>query len=95
LGEMRYGKKETHPGGGLILFAPPDRSRGTQEAALFADDDDLLSAAGREVPLDVHSALVERAVEKLTERCLPEHFYESLVNETFRSYTASRSYGSH
>jgi len=83
LGETRYGKKETHPGGGLILFAPPDHSRRAQEPDLFADDDDLLSAAGREVPLDVHSALVERAVEQLAERCLPEHFYEPLKTAAY------------
>lgn len=78
LGELRSGKKETHPGGGLIFFATSGRSERTREQDLFADDEDLLSAAGREVPLDVHSALVERAVEKLAERCLPEDFYEPL-----------------
>ncbi len=83
LGEVRYGKKEAHPGGGLILFEPPDRSRRMQEQDLFADDDDLLSAAGREVPLDVHSALVERAVEQLANRCLPEHFYEPLKTAAY------------
>ncbi|HSH26820.1 MAG TPA: hypothetical protein VK972_03470, partial [Wenzhouxiangella sp.] len=83
LGELRYEKKETHPGGGVVLFAPPDRSRRTQEQDLFADDDDLLSAAGREVPLDVHSALVERAVEQLAKRCLPEHFYEPLKTAAY------------
>ncbi|MDN5861968.1 MAG: type I-U CRISPR-associated helicase/endonuclease Cas3, partial [Salinisphaera sp.] len=78
LGKVRYGKKEKHPGGGLILFGPSIRPSQTREPDLFADDDDLLSVAGRAVPLNVHSALVERAVEKLAKRCLPESFHEPL-----------------
>lgn len=78
----RHGKKEQHPAGGLVLFAKPEQTAG-REQDLFADDDDLLSAAGREVPLDVHSALVERATAQLAERCLPEGFHKPLKSAAY------------
>lgn len=83
LERVRYGRKEKHPSGGLVLFAPAERSSRRQEQDLFADDDDLLSAVGREVPLDVHSALVERAVGRLVERCLPDVFHEPLKTAAY------------
>ncbi len=81
--ETRAGKKEQHPAGGLILFASMDRKWNTVEQDLFADDDDLLSAIGREVPLSVHSALVERAVEQLAGRCLPVEFHQPLTTAAY------------
>ncbi|HSH29655.1 MAG TPA: type I-U CRISPR-associated helicase/endonuclease Cas3 [Thiohalobacter sp.] len=79
---VRDGKTEQHPAGGLVLFAKPAEGA-YQEQDLFADDDDLLSAAGREVPLEVHSALVERATAQLAERCLPEAFHEPLRSAAY------------
>lgn len=78
LGKARHGRKEKHAGGGLVLFAPAEHISRQHEQDLFADDDDLLSAIGREVPLDVHSTMVERAVSRLAERCLPDDFHEPL-----------------
>ena len=40
------------------------------EDELFADDDDLTSASGREVSLSTHSVSVEKAVAKLANLCL-------------------------
>ena len=73
----RHGRVEEHPDGGLVLFA-----RGGQpdaEPDLFADDDDLLSAAGREVPLAEHTESVRRAVVKMATRCLDETLRNSLA----------------
>lgn len=72
LARTRDGKAEQHPAGGLVLFERQRDRQAAQEQDLFADDDDLLSAVGQEVTLGVHSALVERAVSQLAERCLPE-----------------------
>lgn len=83
LKKARHGSKEKHAGGGLVLFAPPGRLSQTEEQDLFADDDDLLSALGREVPLDTHSTLVERAVGRLAERCLPDMFREPLTTAAY------------
>lgn len=83
LKEVRFGRKEKHPGGGLVLFAPAEGSSQRQEQDLFADDDDLLSALGREVRLDVHSALVERAVGRLAEQSLPDAFHEPLKTAAY------------
>ncbi len=75
---VRQGRVETHPGGGLVLFSR-DPGQRELEPDSFADDDDLLSAAGREVPLDVHVGLVRRAVERLARRCVDEPFHAPLV----------------
>jgi CRISPR-associated endonuclease/helicase Cas3 len=66
---------ERHPAGGVILFGSrATGSRRSEEADLFADDDDLTSASGREVSLDEHCDLVERTAVKLADRCLtPAH----------------------
>jgi len=75
----RTGRVEEHPSGGVILFARENaRIHGMREDDLFADDDDMTSASGREVSLLVHSNLVERAVEKLARRCLPDELLDSL-----------------
>ena len=66
---------ERHPAGGLVLFAR-DANPANPELDLFADDDDLLSTAGREVSLYEHTASVECAVDKITERCLSSNFHE-------------------
>lgn len=78
LEKVQNGRYEQHPAGGLVLFAHKTESQAEGEQDLFADDDDLLSATGQEVGLDVHSASVERAVEKLAGRCLPDEFREPL-----------------
>lgn len=73
------GRVENHPSGGVVLFARNGaRNRVAGEYDLFADDDDLTSAGGREVSLSAHSAFVERAVEKLAARCLPNEFLNPL-----------------
>jgi CRISPR-associated endonuclease/helicase Cas3 len=66
------GRMEDHPGGGIVLIARESASaqRGA-EPDLFADDDDLASAADAEVTLDDHTASVRRASGKLAQRCLP------------------------
>lgn len=72
LEQVRDGCYEQHPGGGLILRARKTESQNQGEQDLFADDDDLLSAVGQEVRLDIHSASVTRAVDQLASRCMPE-----------------------
>jgi len=71
LEKARGGRMVEHPAGGLILIARAAKRR-EAEPDLFADDDDLVSAADREVSLEEHSQLVRRAAEKVAERCLPE-----------------------
>jgi CRISPR-associated endonuclease/helicase Cas3 len=73
LKKARNGRFETHPAGGLVLFAraPADSLR-IAEPDLFADDDDLTSVSAQEVSLDEHSTLVKRTVDKLATHCLPE-----------------------
>jgi CRISPR-associated endonuclease/helicase Cas3 len=70
LAQARDGRMLEHPAGGLVLVARAPRRRGA-ESDLFADDDDLASAAHREVTLENHSQLVRRAAQKIAERCLP------------------------
>lgn len=72
------GRMLEHPAGGVIFIARAAGSRGT-EPDLFADDDDLASAADREVALDEHSRLVRRAAERIAERCLPDDLREVLA----------------
>lgn len=76
---VRNGRFECHPGGGIVARARLS-SRNIQELDPFADEDDLTSAvtpAGRwEVPLDIHSASVKWAVDKLATRCLPQEVIE-------------------
>ncbi len=79
LKETRGGRFETHPAGGLVLFAPGTAdAQGASEPDLFADDDDLTSAGAREASLDEHSELVMRTVEKLAGLCLPEEHHTVL-----------------
>jgi CRISPR-associated endonuclease/helicase Cas3 len=72
--KVRDGRYEQHPAGGLLLRARKVETQEEGEQDVFADDDDLLSVVGEEVSLVTHSALVERAVAKLAERCLPAEF---------------------
>jgi CRISPR-associated endonuclease/helicase Cas3 len=68
-------RMEEHPSAGVVLVAPRSRKRFRQaEPDLFADDDDLMSAAGEEISLDDHSKVVRRTAEKLAGRCLPEEY---------------------
>jgi CRISPR-associated endonuclease/helicase Cas3 len=83
LERVRDGRYEQHPAGGLILRTSKVESQAEGEQDLFADDDDLLSAIGQEVGLDIHSASVERAVDKLAARCLPEEFREPLKTAAY------------
>jgi CRISPR-associated endonuclease/helicase Cas3 len=71
LRDARAGRMLEHPSGGVIFVARVPRRRGV-ELDLFADDDDLTSAAGREATLEEHSRLVRRAAGRIAERCLPE-----------------------
>ncbi len=68
---------ESHPAGGLVLFAKAAKLD-RREPDLFADDDDLSSAAGREISIVEHTAMVVGAVEKIIERCIERRFHESL-----------------
>lgn len=84
LGKVRDGRYEQHPAGGLVLLArKAELHVEEEEQDLFADDDDLLSATGQEVSLDVHSASVERAVDNFAHRCLPEEFHEPLKTAAY------------
>lgn len=78
LDAARDGKMVEHPAGGLILVARTPRRSGA-EPDLFADDDDLASAAHRVVALEEHSHLVRRAAEKIAKRCLPVHLQDALA----------------
>lgn len=79
---VRNGRFECHPGGGIVARARAS-SQNVQELDPFSDEDDLTSAvtpAGqREVSLDVHSASVQWAVDKLATRCLPQEIIEPLT----------------
>ena len=68
---------EQHPANGLVLFSRYTKADNL-ELDLFADDDDLLSTAGREVSLGEHSKSVELTVKKIAGRCLSPSFDEVL-----------------
>jgi CRISPR-associated endonuclease/helicase Cas3 len=75
---VRGGRIEDHPAGGVVLFAKKSAADRDAELDLFADDDDLLSASGQEIPLTDHTVLVERAVERIASRCLPRELLSPL-----------------
>jgi hypothetical protein len=77
---VRSGRVEDHPDGGVVLFAGSSSSDQEAEPDFFADDDDLLSASGRGIPLADHTASVERAVGALATRCLPQEFLGPLLH---------------
>ncbi|HHH27150.1 MAG TPA: type I-U CRISPR-associated helicase/endonuclease Cas3, partial [Polyangiaceae bacterium] len=83
LGEVQSGLVEQHPDGGLILFQRHSPAKPDEEPDLFADDDDLLSASGKEVSLAVHSASVWRATRKIAERCLAHDLMEALSTAAY------------
>lgn len=83
LKEVRNGRYDRHPASGLVLRARKVETQEEGEQEAFADDDDLLSAVGEEVSLTVHSALVEGAVAKLAERCLPAEFRTPLTTAAY------------
>lgn len=83
LGQVREGRYEQHPAGGLVLRARKAEVQEEGEQDLFADDDDLLSAAGQEVCLEIHSASVERAADQLVCRCLPDEFRKPLKTAAY------------
>ncbi|MGE3526788.1 MAG: type I-U CRISPR-associated helicase/endonuclease Cas3 [Gemmatimonadales bacterium] len=75
----RTGRRlEQHPAGGIIWRGRRAASTEASEPDLFADDDDLTSAAGMEVGLDEHSDLVGRTVVRIAEHCLPVEYREVL-----------------
>ncbi|GBC87545.1 hypothetical protein HRbin12_01556 [bacterium HR12] len=76
------GRLLEHPSGGVILVARSPR-RPAAEPDLFADDDDLASAADREVTLEEHSRLARRAAERIAERCLPEKLRRAVALAAF------------
>jgi CRISPR-associated endonuclease/helicase Cas3 len=73
----RNARIDSHPGGGLILSEHGGNSA-TAEPDLFADDDDLNSAAGQAVSLKTHTAAVVSAIKKMAGRCLPTEFLRPL-----------------
>jgi hypothetical protein len=79
---VRNGRIENHPVSGLVLFERGSSWR-TAEPDFFADDDDLLSASGKEMSLAVHSARVEWAVEQIARRCLPDSFIAPLQRAAY------------
>lgn len=79
---VRNGRIESHPVSGLVLFERGSSWR-TAEPDFFADDDDLLSASGKEMSLAVHSARVEWAVEQIARRCLPDSFIAPLQRAAY------------
>lgn len=83
LDKVRDGRCEQHPNGGMLLLARKAETQEEGEQDLFADDDDLLCATGKEVSLSIHSASVERAVETLAGRCLPDAFHEPLKTAAY------------
>jgi CRISPR-associated endonuclease/helicase Cas3 len=84
LRRARDGRFETHPGGGLVLFARASRdSLRIAEPDLFADDDDLTSMSAQEVSLNEHSTLVKRTVDKLATHCLPEALRSILCDAAY------------
>ncbi|MDR7502071.1 MAG: type I-U CRISPR-associated helicase/endonuclease Cas3 [Armatimonadota bacterium] len=71
LGRARTGRLQDHPAGGIVVLGRPSSARGVvSEPDLFADDDDLASAADATVSLEDHSASVRRAAARLAEQCL-------------------------
>jgi CRISPR-associated endonuclease/helicase Cas3 len=80
----RNGRFETHPGGGLVLFARAwaDSLR-IAEPDLFADDDDLTCVSVQEASLDEHSTLVKRTVDKLATYCVPEALRSILCDAAY------------
>jgi hypothetical protein len=79
LGKVRDGRAEDHPAGGIVLFAPKSGIDRDAELDLFADDDDLLSEGTSEISLAEHTASVERAVEKIASRCVPQDLLGPLL----------------
>lgn len=79
LEQTRGGRIVEHPSGGVVLLAR--KASGYQEELdLFADDDELLSVAGRAITLREHTASVKRAASKLAKLCLPADFH-SLIEQ--------------
>ena len=73
LRDVRTGELEAHPAGGVVLFGKK-AGRRAEEPDLFADDDDLVSAIGREVPHDAHADLVRRTAGRMARSCLGDHY---------------------
>lgn len=74
LKKVRGGRMEKHPGGGLVLFASSVSSGSTVELDLYADEDDLLSAEGREITIQQHVESVCHAVSRIAGKCLDTSF---------------------
>jgi hypothetical protein len=84
---VRGGRIEDHPAGGVVLFAKKSESDREVEPDLFADEDDLPSSSiprkqfdSAEITLTDHTTWVERAVEKVAIRCLPQTFLGPLLH---------------
>jgi len=71
-----------HPGGGVIICR---RSGGRRESEIdmFADDDDVTSAVGRQVTLEDHSRATRRAAERISQHCLPKHLWEPVIRAAY------------
>lgn len=79
LGRARTGRLQDHPAGGIVVLGRPSSARReVSEPDLFADDDDLASAADTAVSLEDHSASVRRAAAKLAKWCLPPALHDAV-----------------
>lgn len=82
LKKAKDGRVERHPAGGVVLFARPV-PRTSAEPDLFADDDDLTSAAASDQSLEDHSSLVRDTVAKLADRCLPASIRPAVLEAAY------------
>jgi CRISPR-associated endonuclease/helicase Cas3 len=72
LKRARTGRLEEHPAGGIIICGRTAAALPTTaEPDLFADEDDLSSAADAEFTLEDHTAIVTHEAVNLAARCLP------------------------
>lgn len=74
------GRIDQHPSGGILLtargIAQPDSA---PEPDLFADEDDLASAAIDPIALEDHTQLVVRTARQLATLCLPPELHDPLI----------------
>ncbi len=74
------GRIDQHPAGGIVLTARRIRQPDTApEPDLFADEDDLASAADDPISLEDHTQRVVRTAQQLATLCLPTELRQPLV----------------
>lgn len=75
----RGGRVDQHPAGGLVLTARTKTdSASTPEPDLFADEDDIASAADEPMALEDHTGLVVRTVGRLASLCVSPELHQAL-----------------